>query len=292
MIMHNVRSFLYLGDKNYSGLPWNTIGVTDLNFKEENAKIKAFEEHLGVRANGSLIPLSYRQKIVFGSSLGKLAYKVKKARTKAEEILRIIGSFKSWEDDAKDTRLMRHFILECLSPFKRYTLEYNNTTHDGIAHDRPSWPAYIASWFFIVGTIFFFMGWILQWGLYEGGDNLTSWGNVYGTAAASDVIFVAIAKVILINYLPAQAMQAQLLRIRGVLADVSLNYINRHENSEDLISADGKENVHDEVETHHTISVVQHMSAACRAARSKELKALPAAWLLRQVRSHIRTILK
>jgi hypothetical protein len=33
----------------------------------------------------------------------------------------------------------------------------------------------------------------------------------------------------------------------------------------------------------YTYIVVQHMSAACRASRSSELKHLPSAWLLRQV---------
>ena len=31
------------------------------------------------------------------------------------------------------------------------------------------------------------------------------------------------------------------------------------------------------------LRIVQHLSAACRAARSKELKNLPAAWILRQM---------
>ena len=31
------------------------------------------------------------------------------------------------------------------------------------------------------------------------------------------------------------------------------------------------------------LRIVQHLSAACRAARSKELKNLPAAWVLRQM---------
>jgi hypothetical protein len=69
-------------------------------------------------------------------------------------------------------------------------------------------------------------------------------------------------------------MQPQLLRIRSVLSDISMNFINRqHDSPHAPAGADKSDD----------ISVIQYMSAACRAARSHELFALPAAWLLRQV---------
>ena len=79
-------------------------------------------------------------------------------------------------------------------------------------------------------------------------------------------------------------MQPQLIRIRKVLADISMNYINKNDVSDVyhknkvISSCKSKNDLRDE------ISVVQHMSAACRAAWSHELKDLPSSWLLRQVR--------
>jgi hypothetical protein len=58
-----------------------------------------------------------------------------------------------------------------------------------------------------------------------------------------------------------------------VLADISMNYINHNHNSMKPVGAEESDEM----------SVVQYMSAACRASRSKELRYLPAAWLLRQV---------
>jgi hypothetical protein len=75
-------------------------------------------------------------------------------------------------------------------------------------------------------------------------------------------------------------MQAQLLRIRAVLSDVSLNYINKSDPLYGAVEPEEKEG---------DISVVQHMSAACKASRTPELMALPAAWLLRQVRKEVMT---
>ena len=280
MIIQDVRLFLSAQGGNDSRLPWDVVGSADLRVKERGAKIQAIEERLGVLPNGSMVPLTSRQQALFGTSVGMLEYKIQKARLGARGIVKTIESFPSWEADIRDTRLMRHFILECLSPFKRYTLEKNNLAHDEDVAERSFWIVYIASWIFFTGAVCFFIYWIFAWGLYEGGDTLAAWGAVYGAGAANDIILVSVTKVILVNYLPAQAMQAQLLRIRRVLADISLNYINRNEQPPRNGDVTERGNVSG---NDSTICVVQHMSAACRAARSKELKDLPAAWLLRQV---------
>ena len=282
MIMDSVHFFLSLTSDDDSPLPWDFIGTSDFRSKDREVKIQAIEDHLGVLLDGSAIPLTVRQRMFFRTPMDKLEYKIRKARLEAVEIVETIGSYKSWENDIKDTRLMRQFVLECLSPFKRFTLENDNVAHDDFASEKASWSVFLLSWIFITFTLCFFIYWILQWGLYEGGDHLSVWGAVYGTGAAQDILLVSVTKVIVVKYLPAHAMQAQLLRIRRVLADVSLNYINHNENELHTVHT-GKSMNQVKKSNIDTISVVQHMSAACRAARSKRLKALPAAWLLRQV---------
>ena len=116
---------------------------------------------------------------------------------------------------------------------------------------------------------------------------MKAWGSIYGTTAATDILLVQVTKIYILYYLPSQAMQPQLIRIRKVLADISMKYINKDDvgdlyRKNQIIlptgSSKSKNDLRDE------ISVVQHMSAACRAAWSHELKDLPSAWLLRQVR--------
>ena len=277
MIMQRVHSFLLTNNENESYLPWDSTGATDHRFREREAKIKALEEHLGVLPDGSATPLTSRQTLIFGTAIGKLEHKIRKARLQAKEIAEVIGCVKPWEVDDKDTRLIRYFILECLSPCKRYVLQSTNLSYDDFQGTKSSWPVYICSWIMITGTLCFFVYWIFAWGLYEGGDTLAAWGAVYGTGAAQDILLVSVTKIIIVNYLPAQAMQAQLVRIRRVLADVSLKYIHCRENQ-------GANQVQLNESDTDIISMVQHMSAACRAARLDEVKALPAAWLLRQVR--------
>ena len=285
--MDRARSYLSTVNNAEHPLPWGVPRSTDIGGSERAAKIKEIEEHLGIFPDGNFIPLTLRQRYFYKDSLSKLIYKIQKVRRDCREIVEVIKSFQPWEHDIKNTRLIRHFVLECLSPFKRKTLEFTNATYDEYPTDRPFWSTYIGSWIFISGTLIFFIYWIFAWGVYQGGDTLNAWGKIYGTTAATDILLVQVTKIYILYYLPSQAMQPQLIRIRKVLADVSINYINKNDVS-DLYdknkivpptgSCKSKNHLRDE------ISVVQHMSAACRAAWSHELKDLPSAWLLRQVR--------
>ena len=281
MVMtERVRLFLDSADADQTALPWDARNIRDTRGTDRAAKIKAIEEHLGMFPDGDTVPLTLRQRLFFKNSKSKLVYKIRKVRRKCAEIVKFINSLQSWEGDIKNTRLVRHFILECLSPFKRRTLELTNATYDLYPAKRASWPLYIGSWIFISGTLIFFIYWIFAWGVIQGDENLRAWCKIYGTSAAVDIFLVQITKIFVLYYIPSKAMQPQLIRIRKVLADITLNYINR--NNETNYSGVDEPSV-SKYGLSSEISVVQHMSAACRAARSRELECLPSAWLLRQV---------
>ena len=279
MILDRVHAFLFVGDVENYWLPWEALKSTDHRSKERGAKIKAIEDYLGVFPDGNFLPLSFRQRVLFGTPLKKLEFKLGKVRGKTREIVEAIGTFRPWEEDVKDTRLIKYFILECLSPFKRHSLKVNSAGFEDVTGKRPSWFVYILSWIFIVSTLSFFVCWIFAWGVYEGSAVVSVWGAVLGTSLAKDIFLVQITKTFVLYYLPAQAMQPQLLRIRQVLGDISMSFINR---TDDMIEED--EELRRGVDD---ISVVQHMSAACRASRSAELSELSSSWLLRQVRTYI-----
>ena len=274
-IIIRVRKFLLLSDMNNYTLPWHLMTSTKSRVNERNAKIEAIEDHLGLFPNGTFVPLTIRQRMFFGSPVEKLEYKIKKIRSKTKDVIQFVNSLETNYVDGKDVALLREFILECLPPFKRYALEVNNHAYDEAGHRRVSWPMYVIAWIFISATLLFFIYWIFAWGVYEGDSMLSAWGAIFGTGAATDIIFIQVTKIIMLNYLPGLAMQNQLIRIRSVLADILANYVNRNKNINDNAL-----NVEEDMDE---ISVVQYMSAACRASRSPELRNLPAAWLLRQV---------
>ena len=276
-IVERVHAFLFEGDVENHWLPWKSLKTSDFRSVERGAKINAIEDYLGMFPDGNFLPMTLRQRLFFGTPMKKLVYKLEKVRRKSSDITKSIKTFKPWEDDAKDTRLIKCFILECLSPFKRYTLEKNSAGYEDASSWKPSWFMYIASWFFVCSAFAFFTYWIFAWGVYQGSAILSVWGAVLGTTIAKDVFLVQVTKTFILCYLPAQAMQPQLLRIRRVLADISMAFINR-----DDLTPEEKE-----LKDNDDVSVVQHMSATCRAARSAELKDLSSSWLLQKVHTHI-----
>ena len=272
-IMERVHSFLFFNNENDKWLPWEVLKVTDIRSQVRIVKLEAIDEQLGIQPDGSFLPLTLRQRLVFKTPLKKLEYKLEKVRLKSKEIVEEIDSLKPWESDMKDKKLMRYFILECLGPFKRFAFEQNNQSYDNSTARRPSWTMYIISWAFVTSVLCFYIYWILAWGLYNGEKTLAAWGIVYAMSAFHDILLVQVTKIFILYYLPAMAMQPQLLRIRKVLADICMAYVNRTD-------YDGAETATDEVDSLH---VVQYMSATCRASRSQELRNLPASWLFRQV---------
>ena len=278
VVLDRVHAFLRADDVENTTLPWVGLNNTDYNQSHRKATIDAFEEHLGIFPDGTFIPLTLKQRLFFGSPMAKLEYKIDKARKRTKEVVNSIQFLKSTKQEGKDIALLREFILECLSPFKRRALRINNLAYDEASIRLVSWPVYIIAWTFITCSLLFFVYWIFAWGVYEGDDVLAAWGAVFGTGAATDILLVQVTKVMILNYLPAVAMQPQLLRIRSVLADISMSYINRYDPSAE---SDGVREVED-------IKVIQHTSTACRASRSLELNSLPAAQLLRQVTMRIK----
>ena len=272
-----MRTFLSYGDIENYCLPWEVLSDSDPRSKERGAKTEAIEEHCGVFPDGTFVPLTFRQRLFFSSPLKKLEYKIAKVRKQSAKVVRRVSHIETSLEDTRDIALLREFILECLCPFKRQSLMVNNHAYDEAATRRVSWPVYIAAWTVITSSLLFFIYWIFAWGVYQGDEVLGAWGAIFGTGAAGDILFVQITKIVILHYLPALAMQPQLLRIRSVLADISMNFINRQDEFHPPTGPD----------TSDDISVIQYMSAACRAARSTELYALPAAWLLRQVSYYI-----
>ena len=274
--------FLAKDDTDYAALPWIATGNTQRQQKLTAARTEAIEDHLGIFLDGSFVPLTFRQRMFFGTPLAKLQHKVKKVRKNCNEIVKKIKHQDLVCNDERDMALLREFILECLCPFKRHALAANNSAFDKVSAETVSWTVYISSWIFISGSLLFFIYWIFAWGVYKGDEILRAWGAVFGTGAASDIFLVQITKIMIVYYLPAAAMQSQLKHIREVLADVSMNYISRHDSAEAEAEDPERE----------VLSVVQNMSAACRAARSNALNSLPAAWLLRQVTQRISALNK
>ena len=326
-ILGRVNHFLSHGNMEILTLPWdwdmmksndhnmNYRGTRTKTRTSTRTRVDAIEDHLGVLPDGTFVPLTLRQRLIHWSPLSRLESKIINTRKKTKKITDLINSFKAWERDKKDNRLIKQFIFGCLTPFKQYALQAIIAPHEELSEEKISWIVYLLSWSFIICSMAFFLYWVFMWGLYNGDAAVHAWGITFGIAFAETALLVQVTEYYVIFYLPALAMQPQLQRIRSVLVDVSMNSVNRID--DDIRASDSnmdavfrgaktgavagvgagagvREGVRvpnegeaaaqqQQQNDDDAFNVVQVLSPACRAAWTPELKFLPAAHLLRQV---------
>ena len=322
-ILGRVNHFLSHGNMEILTLPWdreimksndhsmNYRGTRIKSRTSTRTRIDAIEDHLGVLPDGTFVPLTLRQRLIHWSPLSRLESKIITIRKKTKKITYVINSFKAWERDKKDNRLIKQFIFGCLTPFKQYALQAIIAPYEELNEEKISWIMYLLSWSFIICSMAFFLYWVFMWGLYNGDAAVHAWGITFGIAFAETALLVQVTEYYVIFYLPALAMQPQLQRIRSVLVDVSMNSINKidddvHASNNDMNAVFRGERTgtgtgvragvrvrgegdavaaQQQQEDNDDFKVVQVLSPACRAAWTPELKFLPAAHLLRQVRT-------
>ena len=106
-LLARVRTFLSFQDIERYSLPWEMMRNSDMKVKDRGVKVEAMEEHLGILPDGAFVPLTTRQQLCFGTAMNKLEYKIKKVRKKAEEVVRVVSSHETGEQDGRDIRLQR-----------------------------------------------------------------------------------------------------------------------------------------------------------------------------------------
>lgn len=125
--------------------------------------------------------------------------------------------------------------------------------------------AWIGSWTFILAVAIFFIAWIFQWAVVNAGNTVNSWGLNFGVGLIIEVCVQQPALIMLYFVITANATRSQLSAIHRTLVRVSMEFVDK---SHVWISP---------------LRIVQHLSPACRAARSPEAFMLPASFVLRNM---------
>ena len=262
-LMSRVEKFL-AGKANQS-----TYSMTEMYPNEDGlssdylASMKAIRSELMVNYDGSMKPITMRQRLFYRDRQDLIERKIISARIGAQKISKKIMSMDVHDDSFKDVALMRKFILEQVSVFYRYPLQRKFEEIDGSPPGRVNFLVWLAAWFIVIGCLFFFQFWIFYWGYLYGAHVVGSWGTVYGIAAFQDIIICEIFKIFFLFILAVLSAKPQLQVIKRVINDRALS-----------LAQDGAE-FNDEV------SAVQHFSPACRAARLSTLSGLPSSAILR-----------
>jgi hypothetical protein len=179
----------------------------------KEVKLLAIMQQLGIKEDGSAVPLTMMQRLLYGTPMKRLECRIERARNGADEIIATIKYQSENDSGHADALLLKFFILEQFSFFKRFCL----SRQFFIFHD--TLPETIDPLLWIFGCIFvccsfsFFVYWIFAWGVQNGGSTLRAWGLNYGIGAIQDIFFVQIAKIYLIYYIGVESSRLQLRNI-------------------------------------------------------------------------------
>ena len=262
-LMTRVEEFLVDGGSMSYDYPRNLSQDAGGLSCEHISAMKAISSQLMINFDGTFKPLTLRQKLFNNNRQDLIEKKMAVARTNAAEICKTIDEMEVQDDSLKDIALMRNFILEQVSIIYRFSLKKNFMDIDGVPPEiiRPS--LWLAAWITIIVVLIFFLYWIFAWGVKNGGATLRQWGTSYGISIVQDILVCEVGKVCVMYIFAIMSAKPQLQVIKRVINDRALSL------------------VQDGADFNDKVSVVQHFSPSCRAARMSGLSKLPASAVLR-----------
>ena len=242
---------------------WASGLQSDISTSENAENLEVTRKQLMVNCDGTLKPLTFRQKLSYTSRQALLEQRLYYARLKSVTIYDELEELEGPHRQFKDIALMRFFILEQVSFFNRFSLRRRFEKIEGSpvrsVHPLP----WLLAWILIVGCLLFFLYWIFAWGVKNGAESFGDWGKDYSVGVIQDIFICETLKLCIVFIFAVLSAKPQLQVIKRVINDCALSL------------------VQDSVESQNQISAVHHFSPTCRAARMPGLRNLPSAAILR-----------
>jgi hypothetical protein len=239
----------------------------------QDAKARALMEILKVYPNGAPMPLTFTQWLQYGTSHNKLYKTIEKVRSKAKDIGEELQMMIQL-NIAKSVNvfLIQHFVMEQVSSITRFALARQLFNYKELAPFGIDFLPWFLAWIMAFFVFAFFFYWIFTWGVVNGGTTLGIWGINFFIGCIQDFAFVQPAKIFILCIVSVECAKPQLRAIHRRLLYVTLSMLPQHQDNARLCPG-----------THRSLSVVQHTSVACRAARMRSVYEFPAAYILREL---------
>ena len=116
-IVEEAREFLKVCQDAFGVTWWESLVPIELV-----ARRASIMKELGMLGDGSFAPLTTWQRVCYGDPVGRLRWKIKRARNATNEILESMSSISEGEEDMRDRCLIQFFILEQMTPLKRFAV--------------------------------------------------------------------------------------------------------------------------------------------------------------------------
>lgn len=220
---------------------------------------------MGVYADGTPVPLTIPQRILFGNPTQHMIHKLNAVRRHARWIhSEAVTDYnlKGGQLDYMNIVLIQHFLLEQLSPVTRFALERNLFQMDHGAQGRVNVFGWVASWALLIGFWAFMSFWIIDYAANHGTSVSSHWGLVLAIVVLIEIFLNEVSQVVFLSVLVMDKLRGQIRQTYNVLKNVYHKRVRRQD-------APGLD-----------IRLVQHISGACRASRFNALSHLRSAAIL------------
>lgn len=224
-------------------------------------KLKAIHERMNMRADGSPI-LDIWNIAKYGSARARLERRIERARIQSGNIIDALEGFEEGDWEIKDTVLCQEFILEQFTFVKKLGLKMEFFGFDDCFPGTCDPISWLLSWAYIWFIYWFSLYWVFLWGVLVGADTLLLWGNQFMEAFIQDGLAICPIRIFIFFGLTMSLCKPQLREIYHVLRNVATV------------------KMQDGFHLSSELRLVQHFSAACRAARANMTTPQPGARLL------------
>eukprot|EP01038_Epipyxis_sp_PR26KG_P005612 gene5612-7752_t len=241
---------------------------------DQRAKINAITSGLNLLPNGIPMQLSLKDYILYGNYMNKMEKTIEKTHKIVKRIIDQLESFEEEDRSSKDIALLQFFILENFSLFKKYVLKQQLFTFDFVSPERINPHVWLLAWIILIGSYSFFVYWMFAWGVSSGSSVVTAWGLNFGIGIIQDIFFCQIFKIFMLYVIAMGTIRPQLVAICRVLNDIALNRFSENDENDD---------VHNNKSATNDLTIIQHLSPTCRAARLNITKELISAKILRKL---------
>jgi hypothetical protein len=241
-------------------IPWRVVSTKQKNPRDMST-MGAMMRWMHLHPDSTPIPLSSLDRLRFGSPVRKIRWKLEYVRKKAAQVVDSRPS--SEHPEFQSLVLLQTFILEQLSPSLRYAIQRDLFHMDCIEPGFISTFPWLLSWLVVILSLLFMSGWILLWAYTAGNDLKRIWGLTICVVIVADIVLNEPCRIFIVHGIIVQKLRPQLKQIYQVLH--TLLYSGKRKKS------------------HGEIRLVQHTSAACRAARASPLCHLEVAHLLQRI---------
>lgn len=248
--------------------PWRLDGVI---CSDKGVNVQAIMEYIGVNPDGTPVPLTLAQRMLFRSPRKRVEWKIRKVRKQYRKIVEELSAYRVGEEDCMDTSLVQHFILEQLSPFNRYALKKEFFQFDSALPeviDRSHWAL---GWALMIGIWLFLTYYVFQWAIVHSFITVKQWSYQMMFVLIQDVFVNQLLQIFIVHVLVLEALRPQLQQIYYTLNDIVVRKLEKRDPCD--VSS----------ESVPIVRACQHMSASCRAARVPALSSLPSSQLLMRI---------